>query len=960
MKARKSSWRGLVDRLTGTEPAFPPTTDQKNQTELRDEINRLATENSRLLAEIAAQEKTQATLEANKALLSDLASAASDWIWMLDEQLRFSYLSDRFDEMAASIPSNAPREALGKTRWEVAGADPDQDEMWREHRACLEARKPFRDFRYSFVGSKGDREYFRASGVPYFDAAGKFLGYRGTANRETEEVLIRQKASELEQSYREIYENAVVGIFRATAEGEFVQANPALYRLFNFDSESEFLQAVNTAPEDLFPEPVLRIAIKQEIQKRGVIDAFETELRNKSHDKRVWVSISAGEVRDEEGRLKYFEGMIQDVTKRKNAEAVLRRRERELAQAQRIGRSGHWRWFIDEGVIECSEEMCRLLCLPTDKTRFPKNEGDQFIHPQDLPAFRKREKHAIRQRSPYKSEHRVLLPDGEIRHHASEGHPEFDTEGRIISIFGINRDITEQRAVEEALRDSERQLNDAQRLGHMGHWRYDIQLETTRWSDELWRIFGLEPEDRCLTLDEMFDKVLEEDRERVRAERREAWAQGRHFVQSYRVVRPNGDIRYIKVEGHPQADDSGQPIAYFGVTQDVTDRTLANAALKESEARNRAIVEALSRAKVGLSITTDARGFIDANDAVVEFAGFSSKEQIIGRKLADMQHHGYADYAELGREMYQSIATKGSWAGEFDWRRPDGEEINLGVRSAPFVDDAIIHIVADVTEQKRRERREAELEEGLKQSQKMEALGQMAGGIAHEINNLLHPIINFTKLSQNQVTDEKIQHYLARSLECGRKAAEIVSDILTFARKGSGERKAVDLVELTERTVRFAQDVTPLDIVIRVKTIDGSATAEVNETEFIQVILNLVQNANDAMAGVGEIRLEIDRAQVESALAAKLGLVEGCYVRVAVIDRGQGIPDQILDHIFEPFFTTKEVGRGTGLGLAVVYGIVKGWNGAISVESKKGEGARFDVYIPLIPDAVAGLEIEGI
>lgn len=951
MKARKSSWRGLFGRLTENQSA----PDQHVLAEIQGEFERLEADNARLQAEIEAREQTQAELEESKAQLSDLAGAASDWIWMLDDQLRFNYFSDEFSELTPSVASSV----LGKTRWELAGANPDRDEMWREHRACLQAREAFRDFRYSFTAPDGSREYYRTSGVPYFDKAGKFLGYRGTANRETEEVLLRQKASELEQSYREIYENAVVGIFRATAEGKFVQANPALYRLFNFASEAEFLIAVNSAPEDLFPEPVLRTAIKQEIERHGVIEAFETELRDKTHDQRIWVSISAGEVRDEAGRVKYFEGTIQNVTKRRHAEADLRRRERELAQAQRIGRSGHWRWFIEEGVIERSEEMCRLLGIPIDQTRSSKEDGDGFIHPQDRPGFQKRQRHAIHQKSPYKSEHRVLLPDGEMRYHACEGHPEFDSEGRIVSIFGINRDVTEQRAAEEALRDSERQLNDAQRLGHMGHWRYDTQQETTRWSDELWRIFGLEPEDRCLTLDEIFDKVSDEDRERVRVESREAWAERRHFVQSYRIVRPNGSTRYVKVEAHPQTDEAGNLISYFGVTQDVTERTLANAALEESEARNRAVVEALNRAKVGLSITTDARGIIDVNSAVLGFAGITDRKQIIGRKLAELQGHGRSDYGEIGRQMYQSIANKGSWNGEFDWRRPDGEVVNLSVRSAPFVDDAIIHIVADVTEQKKRARREAELEEGLKQSQKMEALGQMAGGIAHEINNLLHPIINFTKLSHDRVADEKIRHYLSRSMECGRKAAEIVNDILTFARKGSGERKAVDLVELTQRTVRFAQELTPPDIGIRLKIIEGTAVAEVNETEFIQVMLNLVQNANDAMAGVGEVRLEIARSQLQAPQADRLGLAEGRYVRIAVIDQGHGIPDEILDHIFEPFFTTKEVGRGTGLGLAVVYGIVKGWNGAISVESKKGEGARFDVYIPMIRDAEAGLETEG-
>ncbi|WP_282604364.1 PAS domain S-box protein [Pelagibius sp. Alg239-R121] len=955
MKANRGSWKELLHLFAGTRPDSPSSSQVESRDDLQSKIDELEATNSRLLAEIQAQIETHAALEESKAQLSDLAAAASDWVWMLDEQLRFSYVSENYDLRSNGITS----EILGKTRWEFAKADPENDAHWTQHRTCLEARKPFRDFRYSFINKKGTREYYRTSGVPYFDASGEFRGYRGTANSETKKVLTRQKAAQLEQSYREIYENAVVGIFRATPEGEFVQANPALVKLFNFENEKEFLSAVNRAPEDLFPEPVLRVAIKQEIEKNGMIKDFETELRDKTHNERVWVGITGGEVRDEKGVLNYYEGMIEDITKRKTAEATLMRRERELAQAQRIGRSGHWRWFVDEGIIERSDEMCRLLGIATDSTRSTKQEGDSFIHPEDRPAFQERQRRAIEKGIPYKSEHRVVMPDGEIKYHSCEGHPEHNGNGRIVSIFGINRDVTEQREAEEALRDSERQLNEAQRLGHMGHWRFDNNRESTRWSDELWRIFGLKPEDRELGLDEIFSKVHKEDRERIRKESKEAWAALRHFTQDYRIVLPDGNIRYVRVEAHPQTDDNGNLLSYFGVTQDVTQKTEADAALKEGEERNRAVVEALDRANVGLSITTDERGITDVNSAILKFAGVSNKEQIIGRKLAELQQHGRSDYAAIGEEMYESIARNGSWVGELDWRRPDGGIVNLNVRSAPFIDDAIIHIVSDITDQRKREQREAELEEGMKQSQKMEALGQMAGGIAHEINNLLHPIINFTKLTRDQVEDSQLKHYLSRTLECGRKAAEIVNDVLTFAHKGSGQRKVVDLVELTKRTIRFAQDITPPDIVLSIKTIDGTASVKVNETEFIQVVLNLVQNANDAMAGVGEIQLELDRIHLAQLESGKLGLAKGDYARITVIDRGHGISDDLVEHVFEPFFTTKEVGRGTGLGLAVVYGIVKGWDGAISIKSKKDVGSSFEVYVPMITNTESAPESEG-
>lgn len=927
-----------------------------NEDELAEKLAELTKANRKLQAQLEAQSQKRLALEESEAKLSDLARAASDWMWMQDEHLRFSYFSDEF----ALANGNTTSEFLGKTRWEMGEVNPSNEEKWREHQACLKARQPFRDFRFSCRTKNGRVEHYKSSGVPYFNRAGKFLGYRGTANCETDEVLEQQKARQLEQSYREIYENAAVGIFRATAEGEFLQANPALFKLFNFPNEDEFLEAVNTAPENLFPEPVLRIAIKREIDKKGTLDGFETKLRDKTHEKSVWVSITASRIKDDQGNVKYFEGTVQDVSKHKSAEAELKRRERELAQAQRIGRSGHWRWYIKEGVIERSEEMCRLLGISTDKTLSSKEGGDGFIHPQDREIFQTRQKHAIELGIAYKSEHRVVMPDGEVRFHSCEGHPERNSAGKIVSIFGINRDVTEKKEAENALRESERQLNEAQRLGHIGHWRFCNRRKTTRWSHELWRIFGVEPEDRDLSLDEIFAKMHAQDRKQMREASSQAWENLQHFTQDYRIVRPDGSIRYVKVEGHPELDSNGDLLAYFGVTQDVTEQTEADAALKESNARNQAIVEALDRADVGLSIATHERGIIDVNSAVLKIAGLTHKDQMIGLKLTDLNQYSKTDFSALRRENYEAIEKQGSWVGEFDWQRPDGEVRSLSVRSAPFIGDSIVHLIADVTEQKRRERREAELEEGLKQSQKMEALGQMAGGIAHEINNLLHPIINFTKLTLNKTTDAQLNHYLARALECSRKAADIVNDVLTFAHKGSGERTAVNLAELTARTMRFAQDITPPDIKLSLQTTEDEVPAEVNETEFIQVILNLVQNANDAMGGVGEVRLELDCVKLSPADTETLEIEEGHYARITIGDQGQGIPDDVMEHIFEPFFTTKEVGRGTGLGLAVVYGIVKGWNGAISVKSEKDVGSSFEVYVPIVHEAEAASESKGV
>lgn len=235
----------------------------------------------------------------------------------------------------------------------------------------------------------------------------------------------------------------------------------------------------------------------------------------------------------------------------------------------------------------------------------------------------------------------------------------------------------------------------------------------------------------------------------------------------------------------------------------------------------------------------------------------------------------------------------------------------------------------------------------------MEAVGQLAGGVAHEINNMLHPIRTFTRAAARSDDPERREHLLSRVMECADKAARIVRETLDFARGDDSAASEHDLNALLSGVVGFSRDLPMRGIELEFALPAENMRALVNETEFTQVIVNLLRNATDAMGDAGTILVEL--GSLEVGVGGNRGLPPGRYAQVSIEDSGAGMPAEVIDRVFEPFFTTKEPGKGTGLGLSVVYGIVKRWKGDIRIVSEPDKGTRVSLILPRT-DGVAPAE----
>ena len=311
-----------------------------------------------------------------------------------------------------------------------------------------------------------------------------------------------------------------------------------------------------------------------------------------------------------------------DITQRKQAEEGLRQSEARLSEAQRIAKLGRWEWDIQKNESIWSEEMFHFLGLPP-QTRGPSLEDYlNYIHPEDREMVKEAVGEALTGK-PYNLDIRYLRSDGTIRHVHADGEVAFAEDGRPIRMVGANQDITERKEVEEALRQSQARLAKAQSLAHLGHWEWNLQTEKAIWSEEMYRIFGVDPKRFSPSHDAILSRVHPEDQERVSNCLNDAMAGVKPYNVVNRIIRPDGSVRYVHAQAEVLLNKSGKPRRMLGTAQDITERRIAEMRLRDSEARFRAIFEG---AAVGIGLTDMTGRFLTANKTLQDMLGYREDE----------------------------------------------------------------------------------------------------------------------------------------------------------------------------------------------------------------------------------------------------------------------------------------------------------------------------------------------
>jgi two-component system cell cycle sensor histidine kinase/response regulator CckA len=491
----------------------------------------------------------------------------------------------------------------------------------------------------------------------------------------------------------------------------------------------------------------------------------------------------------------------------------------------------------------------------------------------------------------------------------------------------------------EMLKQTSERLRLALDAGGMASWEWDLKLGWLGWSDRLEALFGLKPGEFGGTYEELIERVHPDDRELFGASVEEAINRDSPAVV-YRAVWPDGTVRWHERKSQRVLDHDGQFQGMAGVTFDVTEREEASTSLRESEERFRMIAEHAH----DLIALLDGEGrFRYVSPSCEPMLGYSAR-RLVGTVASELIHPDDRPEGPIwgagARREYRLRRANGDWV----WF--EGRSYNTEGRKQSHV--AVI--ARDISERKRAEVARLLLEDELRQAQKMEAIGQLAGGIAHDFSNLLTVISGYTQILLARQGDSAEGSQEIREIaRAADWAARLTGQLLAFSRKQVVEPRVLNLNHTVNEIQTMLEPLIGQSIELSIALAKDLGSISADPGQIQQIIMNLVINARDAMPDGGKLQLTTGQVTVpEASVERPPEATAGDYVLLAVTDTGHGMDPAAAGRIFEPFYTTKARGAGTGLGLSTVYGIVKQCGGEIDVESELGVGTTFRLYFPRV------------
>jgi PAS domain S-box-containing protein len=924
------------------------------------------------LEDVTQRKMSEQALHQSEERFRDFGQSASDWFWEMDDRLRYSFVSERGD----SVSTDVSMWMIGKTREEVREADGDP-EKWRAHHALIEAHEPFRDFQYK-VKVRGEVTDVSVNGIPIFDEDGVFKGYRGSTSDITDRVRTQEVLLEREQQYRAIVEDQTDLICRYLPDGTFTFANDAYCRYFGQSAD----QLVGAKISPLIPDDDLEMVLEQ-------LQSLDVDRPTITYEHRV-VALG-GEIRwqqwtdralfDDAGSVVEYQSVGHDIHDRRIAEAALRDSEARLKRAQETTRIGSFIWDeVKDEVITRSDVIYDIYGVSRETAPTTFDQLVTLVHPDDRQRVRDTVTAAQAAREPFNEEYRIVRPDGEIRWINEVSEPEYDDHGRLIRSIGTCQDITERKLAEVALRDREIRLSHSASLAKLGHWVWDeVSDRYVYCSDELARIYGFSSPEaflaHCSTRAGEVELLHPDDQVRVTDSIQQAIDAKINCDIEYRIVRRGGEVRHVHAISELVLDGNSEIVRSNGTLQDITERKQAEVALRDSEARYRQLFEGSpiglweddwsfikdiidglgTRSDEGwrdyfgsheaqLAQLYDLAQQIHLNQATLDIYRAPSRQALRG-----MIGSGQAlpdELPEFLETLMTFIGGQSSYVFESTERTYDGEEI-VTRRNATIPPEhrenwsRVLYSIEDITEHR-------QTEEQLRQAQKLEAVGQLTGGIAHDFNNQLAVILgNLQMLEEDLPQDADMLDFVSRAIDATDRSAELTHRLLAFSRKQTLQPRQVDIAELAMGMIAMLQ--RSLGETIEIGTIFGPDPWQVmiDPGQLENVILNLAINARDAMPHGGRLEIRTAnwlRGDASPVQPDDFAAEEG--VLLTVSDTGTGMAPEVQARIFEPFFTTKEVGRGTGLGLSMVFGFVAQSDGQVHIDSAVGQGTTVTILLP--------------
>ncbi|HWR49671.1 MAG TPA: PAS domain S-box protein [Bryobacteraceae bacterium] len=635
------------------------------------------------------------------------------------------------------------------------------------------------------------------------------------------------------------------------------------------------------------------------------------------------------------GAITHFVSIQSDITERRRAEETLLRRERDLAEAQRLAGVGSWEWSAETDEVTWSDELYRLIGLDPRSPAPAFRDQDRIYSAESIARLRAAVSEAVATGTGYELALEMIRADGDSRCLVCRGEVVRDEQGRITGLRGTAQDMTERKRAEDALRDTDSALRALLNTTSDSVLLLDSNGTVLIANETVAARLGTTPENMAGGC--VFDLLPAEAAEVRKARLLQAIHERRaiHYCDS----RAGSSLENCV---YPIPDADGRITRAAVYSRDVTEARRAEEALRESERRFRGLLE-----NVGiLAVIIDHDWTITfCNDHFLQVTGWS-RDELIGANW--LERCIPAHERDKLKALFRDSASGGPFPLHYgnSLLTRDGTERWIEWDNSPLrAEDGRLAGTASLGRDLTRQRT---LEEQLRQSQKLEAIGRLAGGVAHDFNNLLTVISGYTELL---LAEHKHRGPSRLPLEAIRtasqRATELVQQLLAFSRKQMLQPKVLDVGAILHESVKMLHRLIGEHIELTCRSDPALSNIEADPGQIHQVIMNLALNARDAMPNGGTLTIEAANAALDEGYAACHPDVQpGRYVRLTFIDTGCGMDEATRERIFEPFFTTKGVGKGTGLGLSTVYGVVKQSGGHIAVSSQPEHGTTFEVYLP--------------
>jgi PAS domain S-box-containing protein len=646
-------------------------------------------------------------------------------------------------------------------------------------------------------------------------------------------------------------------------------------------------------------------------------------------------------------------------SERDRAHRALQEREAELARIQRIARVGGLEIDFRDGVKNRrSPEYLLVHGLPPEAVNETYEEWVSRIHPEDRERKVKHLFEVLKSDSEdYSTEYRIVRPnDGEVRWIRVVAKIERDRDGRALRLVGADLDVTDQMLAQEKLRESEERFRLIADSAPVPIWVTKLDRTRSFANQAYLEFLGL-PFEQAIVFD-WRKRLHPDDLPRILQESVAGEASLKPFVLEARYRNACGEWRWLRSESQPRWDPTGKHIGFIGVAHDITSAKQAErdlrrlneilemritertAQLESNEAQMRAIFETSHQYQALLNQHGDV---LHANKTAL--AGIRAEAgAVIGKPFWETPwFSGTEGMRDTVRDAFIAVMRGEEIQTEMRLHLPIGERyFDFAMRPLRDQYGAVIGAVPeaiDITE-----RRQAE--EVLRQSQKMEAVGQLTGGVAHDFNNLLTIIRSATDfLRRRELPEERRRRYIDAISETVERASKLTGQLLAFARRQPLKPQVFNVGTQVETVAQLIRPLVGAGIRIDVDIADIDCFAIADIAQFETALINLAVNSRDAMDSEGRLTIRVTKAHTIPALRAQSAR-RGDFVAIAIADTGTGIAPELRETIFEPFFTTKEVGKGTGLGLSQAFGFAKQSGGDIEVTSPPGQGATFTIYLP--------------